>query len=103
MKNFLTNIKKLEKYLESHKQDDVIETAISKLITLKINKLDHEINELKNDLKQFEIKYNYSSTEFFEKFNSGQLNDNLDFIDWIAAYKMLQNRISDKRIFSEQH
>jgi hypothetical protein len=102
MKNSLTNIKKLEKYLQSHKQDDVIEAAISKLVALKIGQIDNEINDLKLDLKQYEKKYNYSSGEFLNKFNNGQLSDNLDFIDWIAAYKMLQNRISDKSLLSEQ-
>ena len=102
MKNSLINIKKLEKYLKSHKRDDVIEAAISKLVALKIGQIDNEINELKIDLKQFEKKYNYSSGQFLKKFNSGQLSDNLDFIDWIATYKMLQNRISDKSLLSEQ-
>jgi len=102
MKNSLTNIKKLEKYLKLHKKDDVIETTISKLVALKIDQLDQEINELKIDLIQFERRYNYSSDEFLKKFNKGQLIDNLDFTDWIATYKMLQNRISDKTLLTEQ-
>jgi len=61
VKNSLTNIKKLEIYLLSHKKDDIIEIAISKLVAMKIYQLNKEINELNLDLKQFEQKYNYSS------------------------------------------
>ena len=64
IKNSLTNIKKLEKFLKSHKQDDVIETTIQKLLALKMNQLDQEMKELNVDLQQFEKKYNYLSGEF---------------------------------------
>ena len=102
MKNSLTNIKILEKYLSIHKNDNVVETAISKLVEMKINQFNQEISDLKKDLKKFENKYNFKSDEFFKKFTTGQLNDNLDFTDWIAIYKMLQNRISDKSLLAGQ-
>jgi hypothetical protein len=66
---------------------------------MKIDQLDKDINELNLYLKKFEQKYNYSSSEFLKKFNSGKLDDNLDFTDWIATYKILQNRIKDNSIF----
>ena len=72
MKNSLTNIKILEEYLSIHKNDKVVETAISKLVEMKINQ---EIKELNVDLQQFEKKYNYSSSEFKKKIRRNQMTE----------------------------
>ncbi|OQX94747.1 hypothetical protein B6I21_09035 [candidate division KSB1 bacterium 4572_119] len=66
---------------------------------MKINQLDQEINDLQQDLLELESKCKFISVEFVEKFYKGQLNDNLDFTDWITIYKMLQNVIKDRSIF----
>ena len=81
-----------------HEKDKVIENAISKLVEIKIHQLEKEILELKNELKKFEKKYRLSSEQFSNKFQSGKLGDNLDFTDWIAIYKMINNRINDKSL-----
>jgi len=93
-------IKNIEKYFTAHAKDEIIESAISKLIELKLNQIDQEIAELKNDLIKFEDKYHLKTEQFVTKFQAGELEDNLDFTDLIGLYKMYQNRLNDKSLLS---
>lgn len=100
MNETLIKIRNIEKYFAARTKDDVIENAIAKLVELKLNQIDQEITELKNDLKKFEDKYHLDSEKFITKFQQGELLDNLDFTDWVAMYKMLHNRLNDKSLLS---
>ncbi len=60
------------------------------------NIIEYEIYELKKsiiniqiDLKKFENKYNLSTIDFYEKFESGELGDDEDYIVWSGIYEML--------------
>lgn len=102
MSDTLMKIKSLEKYCQMNKTDQMIDSALSKLIELKISELNREIDDLQNELKRFEFKYRLDSEQFFQQFNAGQLGDSFDFTEWIAIYKMLHNRIKDKTMLLGQ-
>jgi len=41
-----------------------------------------QLTEYETKLKQFEVQYGMSSTEFYQKFEAGELGDAMDFFDW---------------------
>jgi hypothetical protein len=46
-----------------------------------------DLLELANDLWEFEQKYRMSSAEFYEKYQAGSLDDELQHcIEWVATY-----------------
>ncbi len=47
------------------------------------------------DLKKFEIQYGIPSTEFYQKFEQGQLGDAMDFFEWSGLYEMHQNTFQE--------
>ncbi len=47
-----------------------------------------DLLELADTLKEYEIKYNMSSSVFYERFNQGELGDDMDFIRWAGRYYM---------------
>lgn len=96
MNSTLLKLKGLEKYFDYNKTDRLIKTTVDKLVDMKIDQLDEEIIELKRDLENFEERHGLTSEEFYKRFQNGELEDNLDFVDWIAVYKMLLNRMEDK-------
>lgn len=100
MNETLAKIRNIEKYLAARTKDQVIENAISKLIDLKLNQIEREITELRNDLKKFEDKYHLNSEQLIRRFQQGELEDNLDYTDWVATYKMLNNIINDKSLLT---
>lgn len=48
-----------------------------------------QIEDLKSRLKQFEEAYQMPSEHFHQRFQAGELGDNIDFFEWNAYYEML--------------
>ncbi len=46
---------------------------------------------LQLDLREFEIRYQQLSQDFYQQFQQGLLGDNEDFIVWAGLYEMLKN------------
>ena len=51
--------------------------------------LEKQISELAYKLKIFENKYQMSSDSFYQKFQTGELGDSIDFFEWNTYYEML--------------
>ena len=45
----------------------------------------------KNALKQFELKYHFSTKTFLKRFESGLMGDNTDYFDWFAYARLLED------------
>ncbi|MEA5620416.1 hypothetical protein VB711_21595 [Cronbergia sp. UHCC 0137] len=50
--------------------------------------MQQQINELENDLQVFEQKYQLSSNDFYRQFKTGELGDDVDFVEWSVFYQM---------------
>ncbi|MBN1932952.1 MAG: hypothetical protein JW786_15215 [Desulfobacterales bacterium] len=53
----------------------------------KISKYRSNIDQIRQELKKFESKYQMSSEVFFDKFESGKLGDEGDFFEWAGLYE----------------
>lgn len=42
-------------------------------------------------LQDFEKRYNLTSAEFFERYQSGKTDDRNDFVDWAGEYHIFQS------------
>ena len=87
-------IEKLSTFIKNYDENNVfIESAVNKLIDYEKSKIENELTQLKFDLKEFEQKYNKRSDVFFRDFKSGQIGDEMDFIEWSSLYEMfLKNK-----------
>jgi hypothetical protein len=92
MDELLTKIKRLENYVcLSTNVDPYIPTIIDKLIFREKLRLKNTIAQLEQEKNQFELQYQISSEDFYNRFMQGESGDSLDFLDWSATYEMLQN------------
>jgi hypothetical protein len=82
------NIKILEKYIEADGVDNFTEQAIKKLIRHSLQKEQRDLQELTDELKVFEEKYNMQSEEFHKRFHHGVLGDDEDLFVWDAKLEM---------------
>ncbi len=53
----------------------------------KSNPID-DLLELVEDMAAFEKKYQMPSSEFYQKFQAGQMGDDFEFFEWSAVYRM---------------
>ncbi len=47
-----------------------------------------QLAELQADLAEFEARYGMSSDEFFGRFQTGQTDDRMDFVEWASLMQM---------------
>lgn len=78
---------KLNQYIKSFGSKDLL---FEKFIDYHKKKLRREIAKMQIDLKDFEKKYDMSSAAFYQKFESGELTDEKDFMIWAGVYEMQQ-------------
>jgi hypothetical protein len=93
----ISKIKILEELAKLGSDDEVFINAIDKLTKYKINELEKDINDIEISLKEFEEKYGLESTEFIKKFESCEMGDEMDFMEWASLYDMkerLKNRLN---------
>ena len=96
----LTQLKKLEKYVNTYGEDQLIASSLSKIMNYKIQKYEKLLNELRDDLISFEKKYQKKSDEFDRSFKSGELGDDMDFVEWSSLFDMYK-RILGKKVMLE--
>lgn len=91
---------KLEQLAEFYRQGQVGETVtktLNKLFGYEAENCRTQIRQLENDLSVFEKQYSMSSDVFYRRFQEGQTDDNMDFIEWasvVQMYRRLRQRFA---------
>jgi hypothetical protein len=97
MTETMYKIQTLEKLIDSGMDDGLIDKTLSKLIQYKTDKMERELQELKDSMVKFESRYNMDSEMFYKKFGEGGLGDEMDFFEWHALcdmYKRIMGRLN---------
>jgi len=91
--NTLEKIKFLEAYLavDNAFVDSVLDKSITKLVIREQMRMQHLKQRLQQQLSQFEQNYNLLSQEFYNRYNQGEMGDEMDFIEWASTIEMLIN------------
>lgn len=66
------------------------EMFVQDMIAFQIVELRKAIVAIRLDLKKYEDKYRLKTTQFYDQFQQGMLEDTEDFILWAGLYEMLQ-------------
>ncbi len=94
MSTVLSKVRRLEKYMvstDASSLDRVLVLSIDKLLDRETSRLISQKARLEQQLSDFERRYSFSSEEFYEKFERGELGDAMDFVEWSATYEMTAN------------
>lgn len=90
METTLAKVERLTKYLKHHRgqSEALIESIVDKLFDQERESLLRQKAELRVELDEFESHYAQVSSEFYEKFQNGEMGDNMDYFDWSATWRM---------------
>ena len=78
--------------LYAHGQaSQLMDRTLEKLLTLEAQQSGAQLTELRADLAEFEARYGMSSNEFFRRFQAGQTDDRMDFVEWASLVQMAAN------------
>lgn len=89
-----TIAQRLQVLAELYQQGQVsalMDNALRKLLAYEATICRAHIKELQQDLAGFERQYELTSTEFYRRFQAGQTDDRMDFVEWASLVQMLEN------------
>ena len=69
--------------------DKELDTSLTKLVHFQIAKYRSNIEQIQFELSRFEDKYQMSSEDFYQRFESGEMGDEGDFFEWAGLYENL--------------
>ncbi len=92
METTIEKSRRLTHFLATHhrESDAIIDSILDKLIDRERQALVKQRNEIHAELDQFERQYGLESSEFYEKFERGEMGDDMDFFDWSGTWRVYQ-------------
>jgi len=93
MMSVLEKVRVLEEYLgaDTESVDPVLDMTLDKILTRERARAVELRTRLSGQLVQFERDYTMNSADFQRSFESGELGDAMDFLEWAATIEMLAN------------
>ncbi len=81
---------KLETLQAAYADSSELELVFDKLIGGKLSEQRLKLARYDRDLAQFEQQYGMSSSEFYRRFENGDLGDAMDFFEWSGLWELRQ-------------
>ncbi len=92
----LQHVNRLQQLYQAGFQDTFLDTALSKIIGHQIQRDEADLREIETILSEFESQYGLTSSDFWQRYQAGQMDDTLDFMEWhvhCQARQRLQARL----------
>lgn len=90
-------VRVLEKLYEQGQASEMVNLALAKLFAYELDATQRKLTQLEQDLAEFEQRYELSSGAFYTRFQTGEMGDAMDFVEWASLIQMadrLRERIS---------
>lgn len=80
-------LRSLENYLKFADEEDItlIESTLNKLIGREISMVKSKIEGYNQMLNKFEQRYNMKFNEFKERFEKGEIGEDMDYLEWSSV------------------
>jgi len=69
----------------------LVERTLDKLLAHEAKMCRTQLDQLEADLAKFEQQYGLSSAEFYSRFQAGQTDDRMDYVEWASLVQMRDN------------
>ena len=77
------------------KQSASIQPLVKNAIDSFVRSAEEGIQKTQQNLITFETKYGMITSEFIQRYENDELDETLEFGEWIGEYRMLQGLIED--------
>lgn len=84
-------LSRLAQLYQAGQASPLIVRTIDKLFALELEISRAQFEELQADLAEFEAQYNMASQDFLKRFQAGQTDDRMDFVEWASLIQMRDN------------
>lgn len=78
-----------------------VREVVVRAVEARVREVKASIEKGKRSLEDFESKYGMSTEIFYEKYLGGELEENLDFMEWRACKEILEDLLEEKALLEE--
>jgi hypothetical protein len=79
---------------------ELVDRALDKLLAHETILCREQLDRIQGDLAEFEEQYECSSDEFYRRYQAGQTDDRMDYIEWASLIQMRDNLQERLRILT---
>lgn len=76
---------------ERGQASEIMERTLDKLMAHEAQQARDQLDNLNAELAVIEKQYGMTSEEFFRRFQAGQTDDRMDFVEWASLVQMAAN------------
>jgi hypothetical protein len=69
----------------------LLDRAVEKMLAYEADVCRSQLAALQTDLLEFEQHYRLSSRDFYARYQAGQTDDRMDFVEWASLVQMTSN------------
>jgi len=80
---------------------ETMKDAVIRTLRSKIEEINQKLIDTRKNIRYFEKKYGMKTEEFYEKFQAGELGDDMDFFEWKALKEIYDELNEERRVLLE--
>ena len=81
---------------------DLTQRTVTKLLAYEVEVCRAQLRQLHTDLADFEQRYTMSTAEFYPRFQAGQTDDRMDFVEWASLAQMAESLRARLRLLTAE-
>ncbi len=88
-----TIVRRLELLTEVYRNNQasvLMDRTLEKLFDYETTISHQQLSQLEDDLAVYEKQYDMSSDEFYRRYQKGQTDDRMDYVEWASLVQMAQ-------------
>ena len=94
-------LERLAQLFRRQQASDMMMRAVDKLFSLEREESLRQLRQLEADLAEFETQYGMSSETFYQKYQAGETDDRMDFVEWASLIQMRTNLLQRLQLLDE--
>jgi hypothetical protein len=88
---YAKGVRWLAELYEKKQVSNLTAQTLNKLVDMETSRLRMQLEDIERVLADYEKQYGISSAEFFQKYNSGQTDDRMDYVEWASLTQMAEH------------
>ena len=80
---------------------DLVKDVVIRTLRFRVEEINQKLTDIYESLNYFERKYGMKTADFYTKFVSGALGDDMDFFEWKASKEIYDELKEEKRVLIE--
>ncbi|HEY9849210.1 MAG TPA: hypothetical protein V6D28_07110 [Leptolyngbyaceae cyanobacterium] len=87
----MDTLRKLEILKDTYFDKVQLNQIVDKLLDIALSQHRQKLEKYEHDMNEFEQRYGIESAIFYQRFQAGQLGDDIDFFEWSALYELKED------------